>query len=100
MERCDCKLRCARVLDYLWRNAPQIGQVRLSFINSPFLIKIQVYENKLANAMSVVETLFDNHLLALKTFNLEIENGLAGLIIETPLGATALGRLEFNLSDD
>lgn len=50
--------------------------------------------------MSVVETLFDNHLLALKTFNLEIENGLAGLIIETPLGATALGRLEFNLSDD
>jgi hypothetical protein len=50
--------------------------------------------------MSIVETLFDNHLLAMKTFNLEIENQLAGIIIESPLGAIALGGLEFNLSDD
>jgi hypothetical protein len=100
MERCDCKPRCARLLGYSWRNAPQIGQVRLFFISSPVLIRIQVYENKLATAMSIVETLFDNHLLAMKTFNLEIENQLAGIIIESPLGAIALGGLEFNLSDD
>jgi hypothetical protein len=49
--------------------------------------------------MSAVEALFDNHLLALRTFNLEINSGCLGMIIESPLNAFAVGRLEFNITE-
>jgi len=58
-----------------------------------------VYTDNLANAMSALEALFDNHMIAAECFNLEVTSGLLGAIVETPQRACAFGRLEFNLTE-
>lgn len=45
--------------------------------------------------MRAVQTLYDNHVLALRAFNLEVDSGLAGVIVETGKNALAIGRLNF-----